>query len=279
MIIITLFSTYKIIYTIQYNTKFNNFFSDFSVITNRYSIIFNYFNVIRTLLLFPEEPRKHILENMMENMTNYYEEQNNKFVNVLSSNMDTYKEIINLFGILMESKNNSTKMIKENICINNKLCTKYLDSKSSIFGSGVDFAYKACITNMHNIYSDYKKLNNKIDIDAINSTIINTQGSEFTLIGLSLGNMFFYVKEKIYECFKLDVKIFNESYDRNSNILNIISIIFSVFNFLFVIIIIFLTVSQYAKPIKESSYRINCSFNYIKMYSLTNYMKKDSTCV
>ena len=89
--------------------------------------------------------------------------------------------------------------------------------------------------------------------------------------------MFFYVQEKIYECFWTDVANFNKSYENNTSILNIISIIISIINFLFVIIIIFLSISNYIKPIKESSYRINCSFTFIKMYSLMNYMKNELT--
>ena len=131
--------------------------------------------------------------------------------------------------------------------------------------------------SIHSLYLNYKKLTNKTNLSEIYSTIINTQGSEFTLIGLSLSNTFLYVQEKIYDCFWIDVANFNKSYENNTSILNIISIIISIINFLFVLIIIFLSISNYTKPIKESSYRINCSFAFIKMYSLTNYMKKELT--
>ena len=214
----------------------------------------------------------------MKNLNNYYEQQNNLFINVLSSKTDTYKEITKLFDTLTESKNNSTENIKENICNNNETCLKYLDSPFSIFGSGIDFAYKICITNIHNLFLDYQKLSNNTNITEINSTIINTQSSEFTLIGLSIANMFFFVQERIYDCFAVDVSNLNKSFDNNVSILNALSIFFSIFNFLFVIIFIFLTISNYARPIKESSYRINCSFNFIKSYSLTNFRNHPTTC-
>ena len=278
ILIITIFSIYKIIYTINFNLKFEKFFTDFSIITNRYSILYNYFNVFRTLLIYPESEKKDQLNNTMENLNYYFEQQNKLFINVLSSNMDTYKEIIKLFDILTESKNNSTEIIKDNICMNNETCLKYLESPFSIFGSGVDFAYKMCMTNIHNLFLDYKKLVNYTNINEINSTIINTQSSKFTLIGLSLTNMFFFVQEKIYYCFSVDVTNLNKSYDNNISLLNALSIFFSIFNFLFVIIFIFLTISNYARPIKESSYRINCSFNFIKSYSLTNFRNNPTTC-
>ena len=270
IVIITIFSIYKIIYTISFNTKFNTFFSDFSVISNRYSILYNYFNVFRTILISPENKRKELLIDYMEKMKDYYEKQNTLFVNILSSNMDTYTEIINLFDLLTETKNNPVEKIKEIICTNHTACLAYLNSPKNIVGSGVDFAYKICINNIDNLYLNYKGLDDNKNITEIISTIINTQSLEFTNIGLSLNNMFFYVKEKIFDCFRTDVTNFNESFDYNISTLNIISIIVSILNFLFVIIIIFLTISNYSKPIKESSYRINCSFTFIRNYSLTN---------
>ena len=266
IVIITIFSIYKIIYTISFNTKFNTFFSDFSVISNRYSILYNYFNVFRTILISPENKRKELLIDYMEKMKDYYEKQNTLFVNILSSNMDTYTEIINLFDLLTETKNNPAEKIKEIICTNHTACLAYLKSPKSIVGSGVDFAYKICINYIDNLYSNYKGLDDNKNITEIISTIINTQSLEFTNIGLSLNNMFFYVKEKIFDCFWTDVTNFNESFDYNISALNIISIIVSILNFLFVIIIIFLTISNYSKPIKESSYRINCSFTFIINY-------------
>jgi hypothetical protein len=275
IVLITIFSVYKIISTINFNSKFNYFFSDFSAITNRYSILFNFFNVFRTLLIFPQDKRKIHLESLMENMVKYYEEQNNKFLNILSNNMASYKEIFQLFNVITKTKNSPTNMIKEIFCANQKDCLQYLNSRKSIFDSGVDLAYKSCILQIHNLYLNYKQLINNTNIDEINSTIINGHNSEFILIGLSLSNTFYYVKEKIFECFWIDMTNFKYSYDSNISILNIISIIFSILFFLFVVIIIFLNIPSYGKPIKESSYRINCSFTFIKMHSLTNYEKSN----
>ena len=263
--------------TINFNSKFNYFFSDFTAITNRYSILFNFFNVFRTLLIFPQNKRKNNLNSLMENMVEYYEEQNNKFQNILSNNMASYKEIFQLFNVITKTKNNPTNNIRETICTNQNDCLQYLNSRKSIFASGVDFAYKSCIHHIHNLYLNYKQLTNNTNIDEINSTIINSHNSEFILIGLSLTNMFYYVKEKIFECFWIDMTNFKYSYDSIISILNIISIIFSILFFLFVVIIIFLNISSYSKPIKESSYRINCSFTFIKMYSLTNYKNSNLT--
>ena len=278
LIIILIFGliTYKIQYTIQFNNNFNRFFSDFTVINNRYSFIYYFFNTLRTLIIFPEDNRKKQLEFVLRLVDVYYTDQNQKFINILSSNKNTYKEIIKFFSILMESKNNSTEIIKDKICSDKPSCLNYLDTKQNIFDSGVDFAHKTCINNIKNIYLDYTKLNNKKDINLINSTIINSEGSEFSLIGLSLSNVFLYIKEITYDYFAIDVRNFNQQNSYKMNMLNIISIIFALLTFFYVIIFMFISIWRFTQPIKEASYRINCSFYYIKKYSLTAYRKIES---
>ena len=274
---INVFSIYKIQYSIKFNTKFNSFFTDFTAITNRYSILFYYYNTLRILLIFPEEERKIKFENIMETMDEYYDSQNKIFLNVLSSNIKTYKEIIKLFNKFMESKNNSIPIIKETICEEEHYCIDYLDTSENLFSVGVDFAYRTCIINIKNIFLNYKNLKSKTDINMINKTLINSEGSEFNNIGRSLGQGFFYVQEKIFECFDIDVTNFKGSYSKNMSLFNIITIIFSFLIFLFVIIIVFISIWRYTGPIKETAFRINCSFYYIKNYSFTNNRKYEST--
>ena len=88
--------------------------------------------------------------------------------------------------------------------------------------------------------------------------------------------MFYYVKEKIFESFKIDETNFRKKYNDNIETLNLFSIIFSISSCLFINIFIFINLYKFTKPIKVSSYRINCSFYNIKQYSLTSYRKNDS---
>ena len=272
---ILIFSIYKFKFTLNSNNKIKNFFLDFSIITNRYAILYYYFNQIRTLLIYPQEEKKKKLEVIMEGLNGYYEIENKKFLNVFSKNMDSYKEIVKLFNILTESKNDVNE-IKEVICGNQKGCNDYLDSDINIFTSGVDFGYKACLTKLTNIYMDYKKLSNNTDLVEVNSTIINGDNSPFVLIGVGLGSCIMYVINKIFEKFKIDVLNFNESFNNNTNLLNIISIAFSILTFLFIIIIVFISISNFIRPIKKAVYRITCSFFYIKKYSIIKFQKMDS---
>ena len=276
ILFILIYNIYKIYYTIDFNLKFNKYFSDFTIITNRYSILYYFFNTIRTLLIFPKDERKEKLEFIMKAFDSYYEEENNKFISVLNSNMGTYKKIQEYFNIIMESKNNSTEIIKEKICPDRPQCSSYLSSDKNVFDSGVDLAFKTCINYVKNIFLDYSNLKNNTDINEINSTLIHTEGSEFLLIGLSLSNMFLYVKEDIFTFFEIDVDDFNNTFNKKMSLLNVFSIILAIILFLFVVVFMFLYIWGYTKPIKEACYRINCSFYHIKTYNLTRYRKAES---
>ena len=262
------FNIYKIIFTLNYNKKFQNFFTDFTIITNRYTILYYYFNVIRTLLIYPDGDRKRHLESVMEGLNDYFESEDKKFLKVLNKDMDTYTEILSLFDLLMQSKDDLKEQIKEKVCGTIAGCNNYLDSNLNIFTSGIDFGFKSCLTRLSNIYLDYEKLVNKTDANAVNSTIINAENSQFVLIGVGLGSCIMYVINKIFELFKIDVKNFNKVFSSNSSLLNTLSIIFSMLSFLFITFFVFFSISSYIQPIKEACYRVNCSFYYIKNYKL-----------
>ena len=267
-LVIVTFIIYKIIFSLNCNLKFKNFFSDFTIITNRYAILYYYFNAIRTLLIYPDDERKKKYEKVMEGLNDYYEEENKKFLEVLSNGMDTYTEILELFNLLTISKKGLEEQIKEKVCGTIPGCNGYIDSDINIFTSGIDFGFKSCLKDLTDIYLDYQKLKNKTDFHEVNATIINSETSPFVLIGVGLGSCIMYVINKIFELFKIDVTTFNESFSNNTKLLNEISIVFSILTFLFVIFLIIISITNYIKPIKEATYRINCSFFYIKKFSL-----------
>ena len=275
--IITLcFICYKIIYIISFKAKYNNYFIDLAVLTNRYSIVYIYFNILRTLFIYPPGKIKDQLEENMEHLNQYYEKENKKYINIISSHLDNYNEIKNLFNIINNNRNNSTNILKEVICQDKLSCINYLNSNYNIFDSGVDFGFKGSITQIYNIYMEYKKVNNKTDIEEIKSSLINTHNSQFIKIGMSLNYLYIDLIDKIFVNFEKDGINFLLSYVSNISILNTISIVFSSAIFLFLIIFIILSISKFTEPINESSYRINCSFYYVKKYSISSYEKRDS---
>ena len=248
------------------NDDLDIFFINYELVTNRYNILFYSFNIFRTMIIFPEGHKKRKFEEIMENMEYYYEEENNNYLKIISSLVmtkhyyRTYKFLINL----AESKNNSTEKIKKLICGNITSCNKYLDSENNIFDSGLDFGCKSAITFIYNMYLDYKRLNNKSDIKTINQTIINNKNSRFKDIGLSLNNLLLVFFDKLFFYLKDDLNEHLLYKITNSKFLNIIVLILSVFIFIFSFGIAFISIFKYIKSLKESIYRLSCSFYFIK---------------
>ena len=265
---IIVFNLFKLKVYLSFKSNYHFFFIDYSILTDRYAMLFYYFNTLKTLLIFPDDYRKRKLEQVFEGMNKFYENENNKYNNILQSNIERYSQIKIFFKLLQDNKNDPTETIKEEICSNILHCKLYLDSIYNIFTSGIDFAFRLGMTQISNYYNDYKKLSNKLDIDLIKMNIINSPHFRFVFIAHSLNNIFLYVKQKIFILFMIDENYFINSYNNKMNILNLISIIFSILIFLFVIVYIFISISKFTGPIKDSTYRINCSFYYIKKYNL-----------
>ena len=276
--LIILYSIYKIINTIKFNNQSNKYFKDFSVISNRYSALYYYFNILKTVFVLNEDDlRWKDMMNILGNMNKKYEQLNDEYNDLLSSDLSQYEKIRTFFEILIYNKNDSTEFIKKNICGTTTACIKYLDTTDCIFRSGIDFGFKTCFTYMYNLYMDYKNIKNKTDIKEIISTITADEFYEFRRIRKSFSNVFYYVKAKMYDDFEEDQNNFRNRYRKSVSLLNIISVIFSILMLLFVNIFIFFSISNFTKPIKDSTYRINHSLYYIKTYSLTNFRKVGTT--
>jgi len=266
-----LFNVYKLRLILDFNLSYNNYFLEFEALTVRFSMLFYYFNNFRTLLLFPMDKRKIELENIMENINEDFENINNNYVNILSSNTYKYDETKNLIDLLKAGNNVSMDALKNYFCYKIPGCDKYLNSKYNIFHSGIEFALKTCVTQLSNYYMDYKKLSNKNDINLIKSQIINSPHYKFIYIENSVNNMFNFVREKIFNSFQNDEINYNQSFAKKITLLNIISIIATLIIFFFVNFYVFISISKFTETIKDSTYRINCSFYYIKKFSIEKY--------
>ena len=248
------------------NDDVDIFFINYELVTNRYNILFYSYNIFRTMIIFPEGEKKRKFEEIMENMEYYYEEENNKYLNIMSSIImikhfyRTTKYIIKL----TESKNNSTEKIKDLICGNYVSCQNYLDSENNFFDSGLDFGYKSAMTFINNMYLDYNNLKDKYDIDLINETIINNKNSHFQDIGLALNNLILLVFDKLFFCFKDDINEFLLFKISNTNLYNVVAFILSIFVFMISFGISFILIFKYMESLIESSYRLSCSLYSIK---------------
>jgi hypothetical protein len=233
---------------------------------------------MRLVVVLPEWNKYlKLYETAMENLSERYEEENKEFLEILSSDIQDYEEVNKLFSMLKETSGDSFDKVKQVICHKKQLCEQYMESNRNLLHSGVDFAFKTIITEISNIYMDYKKIINKENINEINSTLFYSKDSQFINIGKILNYFFLYVEESIFNCFEKDEINLYSSYNKMMNFLNVFSIIISILIFVFIIFFIFISIYNFSEPIKEASYRINCSFLNIKKYSLTTYRRVDSS--
>ena len=268
---ILVFSTYKIKITYSFKSSLNGYYIDYNTLVNRYSLLFYYFNLIRTLLVFPKGERKEHMENIANLMRSEYEQENQKFFDLVTYYQDKYEETSKLFEIF-NYKNNASSFLINSICDNGEYCVNYLKSSNGYFDSGIDFIYKTFFNQINNIYMDYTKLNDKTSLYEIQFRIIRVFFNQWGYINHGINIIFIEAQRLIFEKFTLDQKSFKDSFNRNITVLNLVSITISILAFLFVNIVIFLTISNYTEPIKDSIYRINCSFYYIKKYNF-NYFR------
>ena len=262
------FNIYKLRLILDFNSSYDNYFKEFEALTVRFSMIFYYTNNFRILLLFPMDKRKIELENIMEHINEDFENINNKYANILSSNANKYNEIKNLIELLNGGDNVSMDKIRNYFCNNIPDCIEYLDSEYNIFQSGIEFALKTCVTQLSNYYMDYKRLSNKTDINLIKSQIINSPHYKFIYIENSANYMFNHIRETIFNSFQIDEISFNQSFRIKISLLNIISLVSTIIIFIFVNFYVFISISKFTEPIKDSTFRINCSFYYIKKFTI-----------
>ena len=271
---IIIFISYKFKYILSFNKKFIRYFHDLSVLSYRYSIIYYYYNSLRILIVLPDSSDSKIRYlNAMENINEIYEIENKKYIDIMSSNIEDYKEVNKLFNLYRETSEDKSDEIKQTICHKLEFCETFVESNKDLFCSGIDFAFKTIITEISNIYMDYKKIKNKENIEEIRSSLFFQENSKFNNIGQSLNYFFGFVIENIFTHFEKDEIDLNNSYVSMMNFLNIFSIIISILIFLFIVFFIFIYISEFSESIKDATYRINCSFFYIKKYSLSIYRK------
>jgi len=268
ILVLILLNIYKLKLYLDFNSSYDSYFLDYNVLTKRISMLFYYTNIFRVLLIFPMDERKKTFENIMENLVEDYEDLNNKYLHILSSNTDKYNEIKKLIDIFNEGSNISMGSLQKFFCNEISTCTKYLNSEINIFQNGIDFALKTCITQLSNFYMDYKRLSNKTDINLIKSEITNSPHYKFTLIESSIVYMFNQIINRIFTTFSNDELNFNQLFYKKMILFNALLIIYIIIIFFFINFYVFISISKFIEPIKESTYRVNLSFFYIKKFSI-----------
>ena len=275
--LIIVYSLYKIKSNIDFNEEAKIFYEDFGSITDKFSSLYFYFNYLKALLIFNEYGNKwNNSVNALEAMNKEIEKNNKGYNEVLNHKIRSYKEVTKLFELLQYNKNDSLEYINKTLCSDIPGCQEYLESNDNIFLSGIESGYKTTFSYINNIYMDYKKLKNKKDVQEIIDKITDPRFFEFRRVRKAFSNIYFYVQQKIYSSFENDQLNFRNNYRSVISMLNLFSVAFFILIFLFVFVVIFFTVNNFSGPIKDSTYRINQSFYYIKKYDRNCSRKRDS---
>ena len=269
------FSAYKMNITFNFKSSLKGYFTNFTTLMNRYSLLFYYFNLLRTTIILPTGERKEHMEKLNNNMRKVYEDENQQFFEFVKNNLINYPESKKLNEIL-NYKINSTILLNKTICRNDIYCHKYLTTTYGIFDSGADFSYKSFFNQINNIYMDYTKLFDKTNLFEIRMRLMISYYVQFGYISQSINLIFENIQQCIFEKYLIDQNNFKNSFNNGITLLNLVSMAISILAFLFVNIIIFHTISNFIEPIKDSIYRINCSFYFIKIYNLNYFRNSES---
>jgi len=266
MLIIIVYSLFKYLKTVQFHGNFENMFSVFNITTNRYSLLNYYYNTLKSTIIFPMEEQIKSLDNLFV----IFEDANEKYEKIVNNQLNGLTRVKFILDLIKDGKSNSTEIMYEHICFNISICERYLASEYNIIDKGIDFLYKSCLIDVSKIYLDYYSLEDNKNVTKIQTLIIN---NKLFLTGLFLEYAYYYIKDKIFTGFKEDEQEFKNHYINYMGYLNVITIIFTIFSFLFINVFMFVTISMYGDPIKKSTYRVSCSFYYIKKYNIFNYRK------
>ena len=201
--VIVAYSTYKIKNNSIYIEQYERFYSDFHIIEERYSLLYYYWNTMKTLIIFDyNDERWNKMKEIMEKMNSNYDKVTNNYNNLLAKKMNFYNEIQKLFEIFTYNKKDCVEYLKNNVCMNISNCRNYIVTNDSIFNSGIDFGYKTCFSYISNIFMDYQSIKNKTNAQEIIDTITNDKFYEFKRMKQSTANIFYFLKEKIYKDFE-----------------------------------------------------------------------------
>ena len=274
--VIIFYSAYKLRNNTKFIKQYERFYLDFYIVEARYSALYYYWNTMKTIIIFDEkEERWNNMKVILENMNSEFEKMANDYNQLILKNMNFYNEVEKLFEIFTYNKKDSAEYLKTNLCKNESSCSNYIISKDSIFNSGIDSGYKMCFSFIHNIFMDYLSIENKTSAEEIiNSITDDDKFYEFKKMKQSTANVFYFLKQRIFNNFRTEAISFGSRYKNDVLLLNIISLVISVLILLFVNIFIFITLSNYTEPIKDSVYRINHSFFYITNYNIIKSRKK-----
>lgn len=229
--LILLFFFLKTFFSLSFLSDIKLIFDEFTVFTQKYSLLYIYFNTLREILISP-----------------YSEENIETFISISSKVKENIEENQNLK--LTKFPNTYSLWLRCN--------EKNIDRDnitSGFFEDGIDTTSNAIILNIENIYSDY--LENKDNIhstqDIITLLSLNNNIRTVTLIDISFNYIYKEVQKLIYSSFQTDAENIRRSFKLKVNIFNIFCLIYCCIIFLIVIYYVVINIKKKVSFIKVAS--------------------------
>ena len=167
ILILLIYSLIKLYEAFIYFNEAQSLFDDYSIVTFEYSMIINYFNNMKLLMI--NQPMGN--EDFMRGMQNRVEEQFKKSEKVKQKSIKNYPKINKLFTKLNNEENPDE--ILNALCLDDFFCALMFNSEYNIVKKGIDFGLKSIAQEIYNLFKDFLVLKNNIkEIEDANKYLI-----------------------------------------------------------------------------------------------------------
>jgi len=266
-IIMIIFIIFSIIFIVYYIikiiigfiiiTKIVKLYDDFKVLCSHYNEVIHYWNNMKTLFILPNAT----IYTDLNNVEKYFDKKNNDVLNVISTNIKSYKRISILYNYLFNSKT-SEDLLNANFCGNFKNCFELINGTQNILLNGLNSAVSLYGKEIENFYRDYIEVKDIInDKEDIKKFFIK---DTFTILGKNLNHIIIHIQDKFFSDFLKDEEEIKKDFYTEIKIFNIIALSYCIALNLFSLLFVFNYVNKIIYFVENSTMRIILAICHLK---------------
>ena len=251
----------KIFISLDFITEIKGIFEDFGVLASRYSLIYHYFNSLRTFIIIPQFYNEEIFLDSDQ----IVELRNIKMENVINFKLTKYPTVNKFYNSILNVKIEKGNEYEISFICNDDIKCKTIieSSKYNLFSGGLSIAVSSTLRQIINYYKDYQNsIKNVTNINDIKKYFID---KEYEQIDMNLNYVFYGVEKRIYEVFMTDLNSLVNKYNSIIEALNICAVIYCCIVAFTVMAFIIGYLRRITIRIEEATVRINNSFCYMVM--------------
>ena len=247
----------KIILGFVIITKIGMMHHDFKVLCSQYNEIAHYWNSIKTLIILP-----NITTSLdLINSEMYFNKLNNDVLNLLSTRINKYKRVKNLYSIIFET-NTSDDLLEADFCKGHNKCSDLLKSPKNVLLNGLSSAVSLYGKEIETYYRDYIKVKDFIKTkEDIKKYLIK---ESFSKLNSNIDHIMSLIQEKFFMEFIKDENQIKREFISEIKLLNIIALCYCIILNLFTILFVFDYVNNIIVFVENSAMRIIISICHFK---------------